>query len=53
MQLAMMGAAERHGEFVADLLSESVGLREPQMMGIAGKPVSSSLSDLTHCRDIE
>ena len=32
----MMAAAQRHGEFVADLAPERAVLREPQMMGICG-----------------
>ena len=34
MQLAMMGAAERHRELIADLEAEASGLREAQVMGI-------------------
>src|SRR5436190_24304306 len=34
MQLAMMGAAERHRELVADLEAEASGLREAQVMGV-------------------
>src|SRR5258708_1762534 len=34
MQLAMMGAAERHRELVTDLEAETSGLREAQVMGI-------------------
>ena len=36
MQVAMMFAAQRHGEFVADLASERSGLGKFQMMRIAG-----------------
>ena len=38
VQLAMMSTAERHGELVADLEAETAGLREAQMVGIAGLP---------------
>ena len=34
MQLSMMTAAERYGEFVADFKTERSGLREPQVMRI-------------------
>jgi hypothetical protein len=40
MQLMMVVAAERHGEFVANLASEGSGLREFQMMGIAGRALT-------------
>ena len=36
----MVGAAERHREFVADLLSHGVGLRELQMMRIGRGPAA-------------
>src|SRR3982074_3368073 len=36
----MMVAAERHGEFVADLATEGSGLREFQMMGIARRALT-------------
>jgi hypothetical protein len=35
MQLPVMGAAERYRELVADLLSESAGLGESQVMRVA------------------
>ena len=35
MQLPMMRAAQRYGELVAHLLSESAGLGEPQVVRIA------------------
>jgi hypothetical protein len=34
MGLAMMAAAQRHGELIADLATECALLREAQMMGI-------------------
>jgi hypothetical protein len=34
MQLSMMTAAERYGEFVADFKAERSGLREPQVLRI-------------------
>ena len=34
MQLAMMRAAQRHRELIADLEAEAPGLREAQMMGV-------------------
>jgi hypothetical protein len=36
VHLAMMSAAERHGELVAHLEAETAWLREAQMVGIAG-----------------
>src|SRR5260370_21554253 len=36
----MMVAAERHGEFVANLATEGSGLREFQMMGIARRALT-------------
>ena len=38
MQLAVMTAAERHGELVADLEADGSGLGKPQMMWIAWLP---------------
>ena len=38
VQLAMMSTAEWHGELVADLEAKTAGLREAQMVGIAGLP---------------
>ena len=40
MQLSMMPAAERYGEFVADFKTERSGLREPQMMRIGWLPAA-------------
>ena len=36
VQFAMMRPAQRHRELVTDLLCQTAGLREPQMMRIAG-----------------
>ncbi len=36
VHFAMMAAAQRHGEFVADLAPERRGLREAQVVGIRG-----------------
>ncbi len=38
VHLAVMSAAERHGELIADLDAETAGLREAKMVGIAGLP---------------
>ena len=38
VQFAMVCPAQRYCEFVADLEAEAAGLREPQMVGIAGLP---------------
>ena len=40
MQLPMMTAAERDGEFVANFEAEGSGLGEPQMMRIARLPAA-------------
>src|SRR6266478_2740794 len=37
VQVVMVLAAQRHGEFVADLASEGPRLRELQVVGIAGR----------------
>ena len=37
---AMMCAAERVCEFIADLLRNPAGLRKPQMVGVAGLPAA-------------
>lgn len=34
VQLAMVAAAERHGELIADLAPQRAALCEPQMMGV-------------------
>ena len=38
VQLAVVGAAERHGKFIADLLRQPAGLGKAKVMGIAGLP---------------
>src|SRR4051794_31579280 len=38
VQLAMMRAAQRDGELVADLTTESSGLSEAEVMGVARLP---------------
>ena len=40
MQLAMMTAAERYGEFVADFETQGSGLGKPQMMRIGRLPAA-------------
>jgi hypothetical protein len=40
VQLAVMGAAERDGELVTDLLSQPAGLGKAQVMRIAGVPAA-------------
>jgi hypothetical protein len=40
MQLAMMTAAERYGEFVADFKTQSSGLGKPQVMRIGRLPAA-------------
>lgn len=40
MQLAMMAAAERHGELIAHLHADGAGLRKAQVVRIAGLPAA-------------
>ncbi|MGC1915813.1 MAG: hypothetical protein WA710_11550, partial [Pseudolabrys sp.] len=40
MQLPMMAAAQRHGEFIAHLEDNGSGLGKPQMMWIGGLPAA-------------
>jgi hypothetical protein len=40
MNLAMMTAAERHGELIADFETQGSGLRKPQVMRIARLPAA-------------
>ena len=40
VQFVVVLAAERHGEFVADLAAEGSGLREFEMMGIARRTLT-------------
>jgi hypothetical protein len=40
MQLPMMTAAERYGEFVADFETQGSGLRKPQVMRIGRLPAA-------------
>ena len=40
MQLAMMTAAERHGELVADFETERSGLGKPQVMRVGWLPAA-------------
>ena len=48
MKLAMMAAAERHGELIADLAAERPALREAQVMGVAGFAAADQTSLLRH-----
>jgi hypothetical protein len=48
MQLAVMGAAERYRELVADLLAEPAGLREPQVMRVARLSAANKVGLLSH-----
>ena len=45
MDLAMMAAAERHGELIADLAAKRSMLGEAQMMGI-GRPAATNQTGL-------
>lgn len=38
VQLAMVAAAERHGELVADLRADGARLRKAEVVGVAGLP---------------
>ena len=48
MDLAMMAAAQRHGEFVADLAAERPVLRKAKVMGIRGAPAAAQTRLLRH-----
>jgi hypothetical protein len=36
VEIAMVLSAERHGELVTDFATEGLGLREPDVVGVAG-----------------
>jgi hypothetical protein len=40
VQVIVVVTAERHGEFIADLAPQGIGLGEFQMMGIAGRSLA-------------
>ncbi len=48
MDLAMMAAAERHGELIADLAAKRLMLSKPQMMGIGGRTAANQTRLLGH-----
>ena len=48
VQLPMMRATQRHGELVADLEAETAGLREPQMVRVAGLAAADEARLLGH-----
>ena len=48
VQFAMMRAAQRDREFVADLEAESAGLRKPQMVGVGGLPAADEAGLFGH-----
>ena len=48
MKLAVMTAAERHGELVADLAAERPALGKSQVMGVAGLPTADQTGLLRH-----
>jgi len=52
MQLAMMSAAERHREFVADLAAECTRLREAQMVWIGRPPAADQARLPNHMPDM-
>jgi len=48
VQFAAMRPAQRHGEFVTDLLPKSARLRETQMVRVAGLPAADKAGLLGH-----
>ena len=52
MDLTMMAAAQRHGEFVADFSPECAVLGEPQMMGIGGPATANQTRLFGHELDV-
>ena len=48
----MMSPAERHREFVADLATECLGLREAQMVWIGGPATADQTRLLNHMPDM-
>ena len=39
--VAVMGSAQRHREFIADLAPHRAGLSEPQMVGVSGASLTN------------
>ena len=52
MDLAMMAAAQRHGELIADLAPERWVLREAQVVSIRGLPAANQAGLLGNCLDV-
>ena len=48
MQFAVMRAAKRDRKLITDLLSQSAGLRKPQMMSVAGLPATDETGLFGH-----
>lgn len=48
MKLAVMAAAQRHCELIADLAAERPALGKAQMMGVAGSTTADQTSLLRH-----
>lgn len=48
MKLAVMTAAQRHGELIADLAAERPALGKAQVMGVAGFTSADQTSLLRH-----
>ena len=52
VDLAMVSAAERDGELIADFATECPPLREPQMVGIRGLAAADQARLLGHLSDV-
>ena len=52
MDFAMMAAAERHSELIADLAAKCRRLRKSQVMGIGGNPPADQTRELGDRFDI-
>jgi hypothetical protein len=52
MDLTVMGAADRHGEFVADLAAKCTSLREAEMMRIRRPPTANQARLFHHVSDV-
>ena len=52
MHLAMMAAAQRHGEFIADLAAQCRVLGKAQMMRVGRQPAANEARLLGHQTDV-
>jgi putative protein kinase ArgK-like GTPase of G3E family len=52
VELAMMPAAQRDGELIADLAPKCTTLREAKVVGITGPPAAEKTRLLSHMPDV-